>query len=31
VGGIVSNAKETATFLTALMRGRLLDRQQLTR
>ena len=29
-GGIVSNAKDTATFLTALMRGKLLDRQQLT-
>jgi CubicO group peptidase (beta-lactamase class C family) len=29
-GGIVSNAKDTATFLTALMRGRLLDRQALT-
>ena len=29
-GGIVSNAKETATFLTALMRGKLLDRRQLT-
>jgi D-alanyl-D-alanine carboxypeptidase len=28
-GGIVSNAEETATFLTALMRGKLLDRQQL--
>ena len=28
-GGIVSNAKDTATFLTALMRGKLLDRQQL--
>ncbi len=29
-GGIVSNAKDTAAFLTALMRGKLLDRQQLT-
>ncbi len=29
-GGIVSNAKDTATFLTALMRGKLLDREQLT-
>ena len=29
-GGIVSDAKDTATFLTALMRGKLLDRQQLT-
>jgi D-alanyl-D-alanine carboxypeptidase len=29
-GGIVSNAKETATFLTALMRGKLIGRQQLT-
>jgi CubicO group peptidase (beta-lactamase class C family) len=29
-GGIVSNAKDTATFLTALMRGTLLDRQALT-
>jgi D-alanyl-D-alanine carboxypeptidase len=29
-GGIVSNAKDTATFLTALMRGALLDRQALT-
>jgi D-alanyl-D-alanine carboxypeptidase len=29
-GGIVSNANDTATFLTALMQGRLLDRQQLT-
>ena len=29
-GGIVSNAKDTATFLTALMRGKLLDRKQLT-
>ena len=28
-GGIVSNAKDTATFLTALMRGKLLDRQRL--
>ena len=28
-GGIVSNAKETATFLIALMRGKLLDRKQL--
>jgi D-alanyl-D-alanine carboxypeptidase len=28
-GGIVSSARETATFLTALMRGRLLRRQQL--
>jgi D-alanyl-D-alanine carboxypeptidase len=28
-GGIVSNAKETATFLTALMRGKLLDPAQL--
>ena len=28
-GGIVSNAEETATFLTALMRGRLLGRAQL--
>ena len=28
-GGIVSNAKETATFLTALMRGKLLDQEQL--
>jgi D-alanyl-D-alanine carboxypeptidase len=28
-GGIVSNAKDTATFLTALMRGELLDRQRL--
>jgi D-alanyl-D-alanine carboxypeptidase len=26
-GGIVSNAEDTATFLTALMQGRLLDRQ----
>lgn len=30
-GGIVSNAAETATFLTALMRGRLLDPRALTR
>jgi D-alanyl-D-alanine carboxypeptidase len=29
-GGIVSNTKDTATFLTALMRGKLLNRQQLT-
>jgi CubicO group peptidase (beta-lactamase class C family) len=29
-GGIVSNAKDTATFLTALMHGKLLNRQQLT-
>ena len=29
-GGIVSNAKETATFLTALMRGKLIGRMQLT-
>jgi D-alanyl-D-alanine carboxypeptidase len=29
-GGIVSNAKDTAAFLTALMRGKLLNRQQLT-
>ena len=29
-GGIVSNAKDTGTFLTALMRGKLLDRTQLT-
>jgi D-alanyl-D-alanine carboxypeptidase len=29
-GGIVSNAKETATFLTALMRGTLLDGKALT-
>ncbi len=29
-GGVVSNAEETATFLTALMRGELLDRRQLT-
>jgi D-alanyl-D-alanine carboxypeptidase len=28
-GGIVSNAKETATFLTALMQGKLLDRRHL--
>jgi D-alanyl-D-alanine carboxypeptidase len=28
-GGIVSNAEETATFLTALLRGKLLDRQHL--
>jgi D-alanyl-D-alanine carboxypeptidase len=28
-GGIVSNARDTATFLTALMRGKLLNRQQL--
>jgi D-alanyl-D-alanine carboxypeptidase len=28
-GGIVSNAKDTAVFLTALMHGKLLDRQQL--
>jgi len=28
-GGIVSNAKDTATFLTALMRGKLLDQGQL--
>ena len=28
-GGIVSNAKDTATFLTALMRGKLLHRSQL--
>lgn len=28
-GGIVSNAKDTATFLTGLMRGKLIDRQQL--
>jgi CubicO group peptidase (beta-lactamase class C family) len=28
-GGIVSNAEDTATFLTALMRGKLLDRRQL--
>lgn len=27
-GGIVSNAKDTATFLTALMRGKLINRQQ---
>lgn len=29
-GGIVSNAKETAAFLTSLMRGKLLDRHQVT-
>jgi D-alanyl-D-alanine carboxypeptidase len=29
-GGIVSDAKDTATFLTALMHGKLLDRQHLT-
>jgi len=29
-GGIVSNARDTATFLTALMRGKLLDQEQLT-
>jgi D-alanyl-D-alanine carboxypeptidase len=29
-GGIVSNAKDTASFLTDLMRGKLLDRRQLT-
>jgi D-alanyl-D-alanine carboxypeptidase len=29
-GGIVSDAKDTATFLTALMRGELLDQEQLT-
>jgi D-alanyl-D-alanine carboxypeptidase len=29
-GGIVANANDTATFVTALMRGKLLDRQQLT-
>jgi D-alanyl-D-alanine carboxypeptidase len=29
-GGIVSDARDTATFLTALMRGKLLDRQHLT-
>ena len=29
-GGIVSNAKDTATFLTALMNGKLLNRAQLT-
>lgn len=29
-GGIVSNAKDTATFLTALMEGKLLDRKRLT-
>ncbi|MGC9974573.1 MAG: serine hydrolase domain-containing protein [Gaiellaceae bacterium] len=28
-GGIVSNAKDTAAFLTALMQGKLLDHQQL--
>jgi D-alanyl-D-alanine carboxypeptidase len=28
-GGIVSDAQDTATFLTALMRGRLLDRSEL--
>jgi D-alanyl-D-alanine carboxypeptidase len=28
-GGIVANARETAAFLTALMKGRLLDRQEL--
>jgi D-alanyl-D-alanine carboxypeptidase len=28
-GGIVSNARETAAFLTALMKGRLLSRQEL--
>ena len=28
-GGIVSNAKDTASFLIALMRGKLLDRQRL--
>lgn len=28
-GGIVSDAEDTATFLTALMRGKLLDRQHL--
>jgi D-alanyl-D-alanine carboxypeptidase len=28
-GGIVSNAEETATFLTALLRGKLLDRRRL--
>src|SRR5262245_10233315 len=28
-GGIVSNAKETAAFLTALMQGKLLDRQHI--
>ena len=28
-GGIVSNAEETGTFLTALMRGKLIDRQEL--
>jgi D-alanyl-D-alanine carboxypeptidase len=29
-GGIVSDARDTATFLTALMRGELLERRQLT-
>jgi D-alanyl-D-alanine carboxypeptidase len=29
-GGIVSDARDTATFLTALMGGKLLDRRQLT-
>lgn len=29
-GGIVSSAKDAATFLTALMHGKLLERQQLT-
>ena len=29
-GGIVSNAKDTAVFLTALMHGKLLNQQQLT-
>ena len=29
-GGIVSDAKDTATFLTALMRGKLLGRRQVT-
>jgi len=29
-GGIVSGAKDTATFLTALMHGKLLERQQRT-
>lgn len=29
-GGIVSNAHDTATFLTALMQGKLLDREQIT-
>jgi D-alanyl-D-alanine carboxypeptidase len=28
-GGIVSNAEDTATFLTALMRGRLIDQREL--